>query len=463
MASEMSFFCTTSRRIWVAESQPTDWYRYHLHRIPFSRREYRQDAGERTFAFIVYVRDGEGEIEWAARCLVPRSSVSVERTLRRLGLRDHVPVPAFASRASSPRDPSLTGLCLSEDSPITEEECLTVWQPAEWNDSTQACIIHVGGEQNAGSSNPPPPPPADPPPSDPLNPPDPPEGGDGTPPPPPPPEGGGDCVPGACDDMEVEVSVTFGSGMVAPGGETTVTVQVSPPLAGWEVSWSSSVSGQDPSCGVPVGVFGATFGVTVAGGTFTTTYKAGLNVGTETVSVQVLNGPLNSEPNQAAAGLTVQGTCGNRADRIAYEYVLKNVNERPSSCQEFTQSGASANFSWPELNGRGPASNAPFGNLHFPHGEWGLVRESLRQGLEATRVNFGGRPISLTSGYRDPCGNANVDGVSQSLHMQGRAADMFPAGYRGDPAKLDTLWLAAEAAGGWGGKRYGHDRIHFQW
>jgi hypothetical protein len=262
--------------------------------------------------------------------------------------------------------------------------------------------------------------------------------------------------------MEVEVSVTFGSGMVAPGGETTVTVQVSPPLAGWEVSWSSSVSGQDPSCGVPVGVFGATFGVTVAGGTFTTTYKAGLNVGTETVSVQVLNGPLNSEPNQAAAGLTVQGTCGTRQDRIVYEYELKNANERPSSCQEFTQSGASANFSWPELNGRGPASSPPFGNLHFPHGDWGLVRESLRAGLEATRLNFGG-PIHLTSGYRDPCGNAGIPGaVPQSLHMQGRAADMFPAGHWGDPFKLDTLQAAGQATNHIEVVRY-LNYVHFAW
>jgi hypothetical protein len=270
-----------------------------------------------------------------------------------------------------------------------------------------------------------------------------------------------DCNPAEQDCPLFGISIALADDAVLPGGITDVTVTIQPPYPGVTVYLSSSVSGLDPYCHVPIGVFGNPSGETDSEGTFTTTYMAGLDVEVETIYAEVSDAFDDWFFDEA--GLSVTGTCGTRQDRIVYEYGLKNVNERPSSCQEFTQSGASANFSWPELNGRGPASNAPFGNLHFPHGEWGLVRESLRQGLEATRVNFGGRPISLTSGYRDPCGNANVDGVSQSLHMQGRAADMFPAGYRGDPAKLDTLWLAAEAAGGWGGKRYGHDRIHFQW
>jgi len=240
-----------------------------------------------------------------------------------------------------------------------------------------------------------------------------------------------------------------------------VTVTVQPPYPGVTVYLSSSVSGLDPSCNVPIGVFGDPEGETDSEGTFTTTYKAGLDVGAETIYADVSDAFDNLFTDEASLGVT--GTCGNRADRIAYEYVLKNVTTKPA-CGEFTQSGDATYFSWAELNGRGPASSQPYGNLHYPLGEWGLVRESLGAGLEATRAIFGGRLIALTSGYRDPCGNAGIPGVvPHSLHMQGRAPDMFPAGHRGDALKLDTLWYAAEAAGGWGRIRYGDDPIHVQW
>jgi hypothetical protein len=58
---------------------------------------------------------------------------------------------------------------------------------------------------------------------------------------------------------------------------------------------------------------------------------------------------------------------------------------------------------------------------------WGIVRQELLVGLEATRTNYGG-VIPLSSGYRCPHGNHQVGGELTSLHMLGRAADMCWAG-----------------------------------
>jgi len=53
-----------------------------------------------------------------------------------------------------------------------------------------------------------------------------------------------------------------------------------------------------------------------------------------------------------------------------------------------------------------------------------VVSTALADGLEATRANYGA-PIYLSSGYRCPHGNRRVDGDQYSLHMHGRAADMY--------------------------------------
>jgi hypothetical protein len=121
-----------------------------------------------------------------------------------------------------------------------------------------------------------------------------------------------------------------------------VTVTVQPPYPGVTVYLSSSVSGLDPSCNVPIGVFGDPEGETDSEGTFTTTYKAGLDVGAETIYADVSDAFDNLFTDEASLGVT--GTCGNRADRIAYEYVLKNVTTKPA-CGEFTQSGDATYFS----------------------------------------------------------------------------------------------------------------------
>jgi hypothetical protein len=75
------------------------------------------------------------------------------------------------------------------------------------------------------------------------------------------------------------------------------------------------------------------------------------------------------------------------------------------------------------MNGRGLASRAPFGNLHWDKGKWGIVRQSAKTGLEGTRAHYG-YPVVITGGYRCPHGNAGLPGSdSNSAHMHGLSMD----------------------------------------
>jgi hypothetical protein len=120
------------------------------------------------------------------------------------------------------------------------------------------------------------------------------------------------------------------------------------------------------------------------------------------------------------------GPCdgGTEVYNILLEYVAYGVSPVPA-CHEFAPFGGSAHFTWCELNGRCPSS-PPHGNPHYDSmtGMWGLIRPSLTSGLERARLYYGDA-IMLTSGYRCPHGNQLVGGVGGSLHMQGRAADMY--------------------------------------
>jgi hypothetical protein len=92
-AAARTYFCSTSRR--VASTQPGDKSEYHygLIRLRYTEREYASEANGKETRFLVYVRDGVGEVEWAAWCHVPLSPGSVQRALVRLGLQGHVPGP----------------------------------------------------------------------------------------------------------------------------------------------------------------------------------------------------------------------------------------------------------------------------------------------------------------------------------------------------------------------------------
>jgi uncharacterized protein YcbK (DUF882 family) len=61
------------------------------------------------------------------------------------------------------------------------------------------------------------------------------------------------------------------------------------------------------------------------------------------------------------------------------------------------------------------------------------VLENLRKlakNLEVIRTHFGNVPIKINSGYRSPAHNAKVKGKSNSMHLQGKAADIVIQGYQ---------------------------------
>lgn len=76
------------------------------------------------------------------------------------------------------------------------------------------------------------------------------------------------------------------------------------------------------------------------------------------------------------------------------------------------------------------------GKLH-PDG----IPQELIDALERIRAHYG-VPVNINSGYRCPTHNANVGGASNSLHMQGKAADFWMKGI--DPhqvyADIDQHW-----------------------
>jgi len=76
-----------------------------------------------------------------------------------------------------------------------------------------------------------------------------------------------------------------------------------------------------------------------------------------------------------------------------------------------------------------------------------MVTSGLTNGLEATRTNYNRGGILLTSGYRCPDGNAAAGGVATSLHMHGRAADMYSAAHSWTAEEFRLLRDAANLTG----------------
>ena len=130
-------------------------------------------------------------------------------------------------------------------------------------------------------------------------------------------------------------------------------------------------------------------------------------------------------------GASFVPVCDSTVSAIIAEYQQFQVNLQPS-CADFANAGGTTNFSWERLNGGFTNGN--------PHEPWGMVRQGLTTGLEATRTNYNRGGILLTSGYRCPHGNSAVGGDSTSFHMHGRAADMYSAdhGGRTGPGKSST-------------------------
>ncbi len=126
--------------------------------------------------------------------------------------------------------------------------------------------------------------------------------------------------------------------------------------------------------------------------------------------------------------------CADTVHTIIGEYTTFQVNLQPT-CADFANAGGTTNFSWSELNGGWSTGN--------PHQPWGMVRQGLTGGLEATRTNYNRGGIRLSSGYRCPHGNQAVGGVVNSLYMHGRAADMYSADHPWTQQEFDRLRRAA--------------------
>ena len=56
------------------------------------------------------------------------------------------------------------------------------------------------------------------------------------------------------------------------------------------------------------------------------------------------------------------------------------------------------------------------------------ISQALLDGLEKLRAAIGNKPINVSSGYRCPVRNRQVDGVPTSDHMKGKAADIWVKG-----------------------------------
>jgi len=140
---------------------------------------------------------------------------------------------------------------------------------------------------------------------------------------------------------------------------------------------------------------------------------------------------------------TIRAGCDNtERDVIAREYDQFGVTPKPFCGDIRNQSPNyqyAPHFNWGELNGYFTTGN--------PHYGYGWIKSSLTNGLEATRSNYGAS-IYLSSGYRCPHGNAAVRGVSNSLHMQGRSADMYNNSCKcWTQSQFDALRSAASTTG----------------
>ncbi|MDS3861036.1 D-Ala-D-Ala carboxypeptidase family metallohydrolase [Thermosynechococcaceae cyanobacterium BACA0444] len=107
-------------------------------------------------------------------------------------------------------------------------------------------------------------------------------------------------------------------------------------------------------------------------------------------------------------------------------------------------------FTVGEVTNNQPARIPPVG----PHRD-NVIR--LARELDLVREAWGG-PIGVTSWYRPPAINRAVGGVSNSQHLTGLAADIYPIGRNGREfeAWLDRIWVYALGYGQSSGRGFTH-------
>ena len=185
-------------------------------------------------------------------------------------------------------------------------------------------------------------------------------------------------------------------------------------------SWSSANTGiaTIDGSGVTTGIRGGTTTLTGAWTAYSHNVEFGGELGPVCVTSSFSVAPSAQEE--------VDG-CGDVRDDIIYEYVVRGRDRQPS-CGDLSTSGGSTHFSFNELNS---------GDYR-----WAWIEGVWTRGLENTRTYYG-RPMIITSGYRNPARNDRVGGVSESARQYGRAADVSAT----TPEAQEQLVSAAMSAG----------------
>jgi Peptidase M15 len=103
-----------------------------------------------------------------------------------------------------------------------------------------------------------------------------------------------------------------------------------------------------------------------------------------------------------------------------------------------------SNFTWGEAtkNGSRIPTQTKFDGILIPAAQITANIVKLAKELDSLRADFGDRPITITSWYRDPISNKDVGGVRNSQHLLGWAADIQIDGF--DPntvaARIADIW-----------------------
>jgi Peptidase M15 len=103
-----------------------------------------------------------------------------------------------------------------------------------------------------------------------------------------------------------------------------------------------------------------------------------------------------------------------------------------------------SHFTWGEAtkNGNRIPTQTSFDGILIPAAQITSNIVKIARELDKIREQFGNRPITVNSWYRDPESNKDVGGVRNSQHLLGWAADIVIDGY--DPnevaAKLIDTW-----------------------
>lgn len=103
-----------------------------------------------------------------------------------------------------------------------------------------------------------------------------------------------------------------------------------------------------------------------------------------------------------------------------------------------------SHFTWAEAtkNGTRIPSQTNFGGTIIPAAQITGNIVKIAKELDKIRSEFGDKPISINSWYRDPVSNQAVGGVRNSQHLLGWAVDIQIQGYTPNTvaAKLTSSW-----------------------